>query len=40
VALHELTAGEDAQDPEFYDIADHHWASRWPAEDLWVAQLP
>lgn len=39
LALHELTAGEDAQDPEFYDIADYRWASRWPAEDLWVAQL-
>lgn len=38
-ALHELTAPAAAADPDFYDIADAKWASRWPAEDLWVARL-
>lgn len=38
-ALHELTAPGSAADPEFYEIADTKWATRWPAEDLWVARL-
>lgn len=38
-ALHELTAPAEVGDPEFYEIADAHWARQWPAEDLWVARL-
>lgn len=38
LALHELTAPPDAQDPGFYEIAEVDWARRWPAEDLWVAR--
>jgi SAM-dependent methyltransferase len=36
--LHELYAPADATIPEYYDIATPEWASRWPAEDLWVAR--
>jgi SAM-dependent methyltransferase len=35
-ALHELYAG-DAPDPEYYEIATAAWASRWPAEEVWIA---
>jgi SAM-dependent methyltransferase len=38
-ALHELFAPADAQAPSFYDIVSGDWASRWPAEDGWVAHL-
>ncbi len=38
-ALHELLAPEDAVGQDFYEIAQADWASRWPAEDLWVARL-
>lgn len=38
-ALHELYAHGDASDHEYYDIATAEWASRWPAEELWVARL-
>ena len=38
-ALHELYAPEDAADPDYYDVATVQWASRWPVEDLWTAQL-
>jgi SAM-dependent methyltransferase len=37
-ALHELTAPADATDHDFYEIAEVHWAQRWPAEDLWLAR--
>jgi SAM-dependent methyltransferase len=37
-ALHELRAGAHAASPDYYDIASVEWASRWPAEDLWVAR--
>ncbi len=37
--LHELTAPDGSEDPEFYEIADAHWAQLWPVEDLWVARL-
>jgi len=37
-ALHELTAPHDARAPDYYDIATLEWASRWPAEDVWVAR--
>lgn len=36
-ALHELYAPADGGDHEFYEIVSHDWASRWPAEELWVA---
>jgi SAM-dependent methyltransferase len=38
-ALHELYASADAGQHEYYDIVDGAWASRWPAEDVWVAHL-
>jgi SAM-dependent methyltransferase len=38
-ALHELYAPADATDHEYYDIATADWATRWPAEELWVARL-
>jgi SAM-dependent methyltransferase len=38
-ALTELTAGADAPTPDYYDIADVDWATKWPVEDLWVAHL-
>jgi len=37
-ALHELLAPADAHVPEYYDIATLAWATRWPAEDVWVAR--
>ncbi|MCZ7529654.1 MAG: class I SAM-dependent methyltransferase [Acidimicrobiia bacterium] len=39
-ALHEIYAPPDAQTSEYYEIVSADWASRWPAEDLWVAHLP
>lgn len=36
-ALHELFPTPDAAAPEFYDIVNQDWATRWPAEDVWVA---
>ena len=38
-ALHELYAPEDAETPEYYDIATAEWARQWPVEDLWAARL-
>lgn len=38
-ALHELYASADTANHEYYDIVDAAWASRWPAEDVWVAHL-
>jgi SAM-dependent methyltransferase len=38
-ALHELYASADVGSHEYYDIVDGSWASRWPAEDVWVAHL-
>jgi SAM-dependent methyltransferase len=35
--LHELYAPADAAGVAFYDIVTPGWASRWPAEDVWVA---
>ena len=35
-ALHELSP-TDGSTPEYYDIATAEWATRWPAEDVWVA---
>ena len=36
-ALHELFPPVDADTPSFYDIVTGDWATRWPAEDAWVA---
>ncbi len=36
-AMHELYAEPDAAMPQYYDIVTPEWASRWPAEELWVA---
>jgi SAM-dependent methyltransferase len=38
-ALHELYAPADAATHQYYGIATAQWASQWPAEDLWAAQL-
>jgi SAM-dependent methyltransferase len=38
-ALHELYAPVGAPTHAYYDIATAQWASRWPVEDLWAAQL-
>jgi SAM-dependent methyltransferase len=37
-ALHELYAPHDARDHPFYEIVSVEWASKWPAEELWVAR--
>ena len=36
--LVELYAPEGARPHEYYDTATPEWASKWPAEDLWVAR--
>lgn len=36
-ALHEIYAPPDAGDHAFYEIVSHAWATRWPAEEVWVA---
>jgi SAM-dependent methyltransferase len=38
VALHELQAPADAEDPVYYDYVTVEWARRWPAEEIWVAR--
>jgi SAM-dependent methyltransferase len=37
-ALHELFPLADATSPDFYDIVTGDWATRWPAEDAWIAR--
>ncbi|MGB7817282.1 MAG: class I SAM-dependent methyltransferase [Ornithinibacter sp.] len=37
-ALHEIFAPADRVDHPFYEIVSPQWASRWPAEELWVAR--
>lgn len=37
-ALHEIYAPAGSGDHAYYDIATADWASRWPAEELWVAR--
>ena len=39
-AMHEIYAPEDGFDHPFYEIVSRDWASRWPAEELWVALRP
>ncbi|HSO66138.1 MAG TPA: class I SAM-dependent methyltransferase [Ornithinibacter sp.] len=36
-ALHEVFAPSGGGDHPFYEIVSHDWATRWPAEELWVA---
>ena len=36
-ALHEIYAPSDGRDHPFYEIVSAEWATRWPAEELWVA---
>jgi SAM-dependent methyltransferase len=36
-ALHEIYAPAGATDHPFYEIVSVDWATRWPAEELWVA---
>ena len=38
-AMHEIYAPPDADDHAFYEIVSKRWATRWPAEELWVASL-
>jgi SAM-dependent methyltransferase len=42
-ALHELypphLAASDRAASDYYEIVTEEWASRWPAEELWVAEL-
>ena len=35
--MHEIYAPPDGADHPFYEIVSHEWATRWPAEELWVA---
>ena len=39
-AMHEIYAPPDADEHAFYEIVSKRWATRWPAEELWVASLP
>ena len=36
-AMHEIYAPLDGRDHPFYEIVSGEWATRWPAEELWVA---
>lgn len=39
-ALCELYSPADSLDHPFYEIVSAEWATRWPAEELWVAMRP
>ena len=39
-AMHEIFAPPESNDHAFYEIVSKDWATRWPAEELWVAQRP
>ena len=39
-AMHEIFAPADGADHPFYEIVSAQWATRWPAEELWVAVRP
>ena len=39
-ALHEIYAPPDRGDHPYYEIVSSAWATRWPAEELWVATRP
>jgi SAM-dependent methyltransferase len=36
-AMHEIYAPADSGDHPFYEIVSSAWATKWPAEELWVA---
>ena len=36
-AMHEIFSPADSHDHPFYEIVSAAWATRWPAEELWVA---
>ena len=36
-AMHEIYAPPGGDDHSFYEIVSKDWATRWPAEELWVA---
>ena len=40
VAMHEIYAPPEGHDHSFYEIVSKDWATRWPAEELWVAVRP
>jgi|SRR5919112_604469 SAM-dependent methyltransferase len=40
VAMHEIYAPPEGSDHAFYEIVSKDWATRWPAEELWVAARP
>ena len=40
VAMHEIYAPPDRGDHPYYEIVSSAWATRWPAEELWVATRP
>jgi SAM-dependent methyltransferase len=40
VAMHEIYAPPESNDHSFYEIVSKDWATRWPAEELWVAERP
>ena len=39
-AMHEIYAPPESDDHSFYEIVSKDWATRWPAEELWVAVRP
>ena len=39
-AMHEIYAPPEGDDHSFYEIVSKDWATRWPAEELWVAVRP
>jgi SAM-dependent methyltransferase len=39
-AMHEIYAPPEGKDHSFYEIVSKDWATRWPAEELWVAVRP
>ena len=39
-AMHEIYAPPEGDDHSFYEIVSKDWATRWPAEELWVAARP
>jgi SAM-dependent methyltransferase len=38
VGLHEIYAPVESHDHDYYEIVSKEWASRWAAEELWVAE--
>jgi SAM-dependent methyltransferase len=38
--MHEIYAPPESDDHSFYEIVSKDWATRWPAEEIWVATRP